>query len=82
MEVVFQIMPPEFKPVSRPSDLSHFPLTPTSQQVSPHINVVAPKEQYTQHRSFNEQSDPTCLAYFAHVPVQECGAAREFPRCG
>ena len=47
MEVVFQIMPPEFEPVSSASDLSHLPLTPSSQQIGPHINVVAPKEQYT-----------------------------------
>ena len=53
MEEAFQIVPPEFEPVSSASDLSHLPLAPSSQQVSPHINVVAPSRHYTLSHSMN-----------------------------
>ena len=58
MEVVFQIMPPEFEPVSSPSNLSHLPLAPSSQQIGPHINVVAPIRHYTVDHVMNNLIPP------------------------
>ena len=58
MEVVIQIMPPEFEPVSSASDLSHLPLAPSSQQIGPHINVVTPIEHYTTVHVMNNLIPP------------------------